>query len=125
MMASALAALNTTATKLLLLVALVLFLLWRLLSWHSEQLELSYKQGFTAAETEYLRQLGSAVDIIEAQRKSRAKIVAKVRTATQKIEELENEARTLTGDCGLSSTGLGLWNETIDTANDVLSNQRD
>lgn len=123
-MTSVLAALNSSVTRLFFALALVLFFSWRLVSWHSEQLQHSYKQGYTAAETEYLKQLGSAVDIIEAQKKARAAVAARARKANTKIEELEREAAALPDACGLSSTGLGLWNETIDAANDVLSSER-
>lgn len=115
--------LMSTGTKLylglgavLLLCALCVWGLVSLSSWHSAQLETSYKQGYSAAQKEYAQEaLRRSVQGVQSAREARGTQEKHVQVVRKKANAAQKAIPS--GTCALSGTDIGLLNSTIEAGN--------
>lgn len=100
---------------LLFLCSLFVWGLFTLSSWHSAQLEISYKQGYVAAENKFAQEaLKKSVKGVRSAREARGTQEKAVQAVRKKANEAQAQASTV---CTFSNSDVGLLNGTIDVGN--------
>lgn len=116
MLSGILGRLSSTAGLLCIFVLLVLVLCLRLFSAHSAEVQDSYKQGYSAAQTEFLAAAAKkSAKAVQSARQVRSTQDKRVQDVRKKADEVQSASPST--NCGFTESDLGLLNGTIDTGN--------
>lgn len=119
MLSSILTKLSSTVGLVCIFVLLVLVLSSRLVSWYSDQVTTSYKQGYSTAQLEYKASAAEkSAKAVQSARQVRSTQEKRVQDVRKKADEVQKVP--VSPGCAFTESDVGLLNSTIDTGNSWL-----